>query len=151
MHLFNTENYEERPFSIFSVSESDFAAEVKQLKFSPDGQFIMLGSTDNAICLIDSFEGKPKHVFKAQINIDASLVLEAGFSPDSKYLITGSEGKNKIVCWSIESGREVKLVDFHPTTVAAVKFSHTYCMLISACQNLVVWIPDTTHQSNRLD
>ncbi len=28
---------------------------------------------------------------------------------------------------------EVKLMDFHPTTVAAVKFSHVYCMLVSAC------------------
>jgi len=48
--------------------------------------------------------------------------------------------------WNIESGKEIKLLDFHPTTVAAVKFSHVYCMLISACQNLVVWIPDSNHQ-----
>jgi WD40 repeat protein len=62
-------------------------------------------------------------------------------------LISGSEGKCKILIWNIETGQEVKLTDFHPTTVAAVKFSHVYCMLVSACQNLVVWIPDTNHQS----
>lgn len=106
------------------------------MKFSPDGSYIMLSSTENVICLIDSFDGKPKHKFRAQINIEmgnSCMLLEAGFSPDSKYIITGSEGKKKIICWNIETGNEVKLCDFHPTTVAAVKFSHVYCMLVSAC------------------
>ena len=40
VHLFNTENYEERPFSIFSIEDQDWTAEVKQMKFSADGQFI---------------------------------------------------------------------------------------------------------------
>jgi len=114
----------------------------------------MLGSTENIICLIDSFDGKPKHKFRAQINVEmgnGGMVFEAGFSPDSKYLITGSEGKKKIICWNIETGAETKLLDFHPTTVAAVKFSHVYCMLVSACQNLVVWIPDANHQSIQLN
>ena len=34
------------------------------MKFSPDGQFILLGTTENIIVLIDSFEGKLKHNFK---------------------------------------------------------------------------------------
>ena len=65
MHLFNTENYEERPFSIFSIEDSDCQAEIKQMRFSPDGQFILLGTTENIILLIDSFEGKLKHKFTA--------------------------------------------------------------------------------------
>lgn len=120
------------------------------MKFSPDGQHIMLGTTDNIIFLIDSFEGKTKHKLRASINNEvgqSGQLLEAGFSPDSKYLISGSEGKHKIIVWNIEKEEEVKLIDFHPTTVAAVKFSHVYCMIVSACQNLVVWIPDAQHQS----
>jgi hypothetical protein len=35
------------------------------MKFSPDGQHIMLGTTDNIIFLIDSFEGKTKHKLQA--------------------------------------------------------------------------------------
>ena len=65
VHLFNTENYEERPFSIFSIDEQDSTAEIKQMKFSPDGQLILLGSTENTILLIDSFDGKLKHKFTA--------------------------------------------------------------------------------------
>jgi COMPASS component SWD2 len=116
------------------------------MRFSPDGLLILLGTTENTIILIDAFEGQLKHKFTAQFNeLSTGSILEAGFSPDSKYMITGSENaKQKIMLWNIESGKEVKVLDFHPTTVSAVKFSHVYCMLISACQNLVVWIPDTT-------
>jgi len=117
------------------------------MKFSPDGQYILLGTTENIIVLIDSFEGKLKHKFNGTFNeLGTGSILEAGFSPDSRYLISGSEAaKQKMVVWNIETGSEVKLLEFHPTTVAAVKFSHVYCMLISACQNLVVWIPDSNH------
>lgn len=92
VHLFNTENYEERPFSIFPVDDQDWFAEVKQMKFSPDGQFIMLATTENIIVLIDSFEGKLKHKFTGTFNeLGTGSILEAGFSPDSRYLVTGSE------------------------------------------------------------
>ena len=63
VHLFNTANYEDRPFSIFSIEDQDWNAEVKQMKFSPDGQCILLGTTENVIVLIDAFEGKLKHKF----------------------------------------------------------------------------------------
>lgn len=114
------------------------------MKFSPDGNFILLGSTENTIILIDSFKGTLKHKFKAPFNeLQSGSLLEAGFSPDSKYIVSGSENtKQKVFIWNIETEREIKLIDFHPTTVSCVKFSHLYCMLITACQNLVVWIPD---------
>jgi len=76
------------------------------MKFSPDGKFIMLSTTENVIFLIDSFDGKTKQKFKAPIYNEvgsSGLVIEANFSPDSKYLITGSEGKRKVICWNIET------------------------------------------------
>ena len=63
VHLFNTEKYEDRPFSIFSIEDHDLTAEIRQLKFSPDGQVILLGTTENLILLIDSFEGNIKNKF----------------------------------------------------------------------------------------
>lgn len=106
VHLFNTENYEERPFSIFPIDDQDWAAEVKQMKFSPDGQYIMLGTTENIIVLIDSFEGKLKHKLSGNFNeLGTGQILEAGFSPDSRYVVSGSEStKQKIMVWNIETG-----------------------------------------------
>lgn len=103
------------------------------MKFSYDGAYILLSTTDNVIVLIEAFEGKMMHKFTGNFNESGSL-LEAGFSPDSKYVITGSEAaKQKIFIWNIQTGKQVTLMDFHPTTVACVKFSHVYCMLISGC------------------
>jgi WD40 repeat protein len=110
----------------------------------------MLGTTDNQIALIEPFDGKLLCKINEPINdLGTGQILEAGFSPDSRYLVSGSENaKQKIYIWNLEGlpkdgtcipagsqvqPTEVKLMDFHPTTVAAVKFSHVYCMLVSAC------------------
>ena len=106
VHLFNTENYDEKPFSIFQLDDDGLSAEIRQLKFSPDGLLIMLGTTDNVIFLIDSYEGRTKHRLRAPIYNEvgsSGMLLEAGFSPDSKYLITGSEGRRKVICWNLET------------------------------------------------
>ena len=61
IHLFNTENYKEKPFQTFTIEGE--SKEIKQMKFSPNGKYILLGTTNNVITLIDSFEGKLKHKF----------------------------------------------------------------------------------------
>lgn len=87
IHLFNSTNYENKPFSIFTIEDTP---EIKSMKFSYDGAYILLSTTDNVIVLIEAFEGKMMHKFTGNFNESGSL-LEAGFSPDSKYVITGSE------------------------------------------------------------
>lgn len=68
VHLFNTENYEERPFSVFQLDDGEYSAEIRQMKFSPDGQHILLGTTENIIFLIDSYQGKTKYKLRAPLN-----------------------------------------------------------------------------------
>ena len=81
--------------------------EIKFLKFSFNGNFILLGSTDNQINLIDAFEGKKLHKFSSSFNDLGIIPLEAGFTPDSKYVMTGSETNRRITFWNIETGREI--------------------------------------------
>lgn len=35
----------------------DEIAEIKSMKFSPNGKFILLGSSENVMLLIDAYEG----------------------------------------------------------------------------------------------
>jgi WD40 repeat protein len=81
------------------------------------------------------------HKFTSNIN-DTGLTVEAGFTPDSRYVLTGSETSKRVTFFNIETGRDIQLMEFHPKTIGCVKFSHVYCMLVTACQNLVVWIPE---------
>lgn len=75
----------------------------------------------------------------------ACPLLSLDFTPDSKYVLSGSaNSKQNIFIWNLETGQQVNLMQFHPSTqipVRCVKFSHVYCMLVTACQNVVVWIP----------
>jgi len=73
--------------------------------------------------------------------VELGASVESGFTPDSKYVVSGSEGR-KILFWNIETGKEIQLLEFHPKTINCVKFSWTYVLLVSACQNLVIWIPE---------
>ncbi len=43
--------------------------EIKFLKFSFNGNYILLGSTDNQINLIDAFEGKKVRIFASLSHI----------------------------------------------------------------------------------
>jgi WD40 repeat protein len=157
IHLFNTENYKDKPFQTFTIENE--TREIKSMKFSPNGKYILLGTRDNVIMLLDAFKGSM--VRKLEGNFSSSEVagspcggdqavpflkhvvnLECGFSPDSRYVISGSANPRKnVLIWNIDTGAEVSLTQFHPTTVQCAKFSHVFCMLVTACQNVVVWIP----------
>lgn len=102
MHLFNSKDYKESPFSIFSIDDVD--AEIKSLKFSPNGNFLMLGTTTNQIVIIEPFDGKQLCTINEPMNdLNTGQILEAGFSPDSRYLVSGSENpKQKIYIWNLE-------------------------------------------------
>ena len=101
--MFNSKDYKESPFSIFSIDDVD--AEIKSLKFSPNGQYLMLGTTNNTIAIIEPFDGKLLCKITEPINeLGTSQILEAGFSPESRYLVSGSEyPKQKIFICNIEA------------------------------------------------
>lgn len=122
------------------------------MRFSPNGKYILLGTRQNVIMLLDAFKGTMVKRFEGNFsgvnNGEQSMLLqhvvniECGFSPDSQYVISGSaNSRQNVFIWNIETGKEVHLMQFHPMTVQCAKFSHVYCMLVTACQNVVVWIP----------
>mmetsp|Transcript_16005 Transcript_16005/g.24818 ORF Transcript_16005/g.24818 Transcript_16005/m.24818 type:complete len:117 (-) Transcript_16005:61-411(-) len=108
--------------------------EITNLKFSPNGLRILLQARDQVI-LLDAFDGVIKQRFKGEFSCPGnSSRLDCNFSPDSKYLIQASSSpRQNFIVWNIETGQEVELMKFHPMPVRCVKFSHMYCMLITAC------------------
>ena len=71
--------------------------------------------------MIDSFDGKITQKFTGYYAVPPGRELasdnriEAGFSPDSKYVLCGSNNPNQnVFIWNIETGKEVKLINFHP-------------------------------------
>lgn len=66
IHLFNTENYKDKPFQTFSIEGE--TKEIKQMKFSPNGKHILLGTQDNLITLLDANVGTITQRFNANFN-----------------------------------------------------------------------------------
>ena len=66
IHLFNTENYKDRPFQTFTIENE--TKEIKSMKFSPNGMYILLGTRENTIFLLDAFKGTMVMRFEGQFN-----------------------------------------------------------------------------------
>ena len=55
IHLFNTENYKDKPFQTFTIDNE--TKEIKSMRFSPNGKMILLGTIQNTLLLLDAFKG----------------------------------------------------------------------------------------------
>eukprot|EP01103_Thecamoeba_quadrilineata_P003570 TRINITY_DN1332_c0_g1_i3.p1 TRINITY_DN1332_c0_g1~~TRINITY_DN1332_c0_g1_i3.p1 ORF type:complete len:240 (+),score=24.25 TRINITY_DN1332_c0_g1_i3:99-722(+) len=55
--LFDLQSYEKGPFNSFHVGHSSRNVKLHTMKFSSDGRYLLLSTTDNIIYLIDAFTG----------------------------------------------------------------------------------------------
>lgn len=147
IHLFDTKQYDKRPFTFMKLEEN--TPDVKNIKFSYNGNYLLLITAESCIIILDAYAGKRLFKFTGNWN-ETGLVPDVGFTPDCRYVYTGGDNGH-VTFFNLEEGgrdreKEIALMDFHPKNVPVVRFSHLYCLLVSGCQNLVVWIPDRMRQ-----
>lgn len=80
--------------------------EIKMMKFSNDGQYILLATSDNSIILLDAYEGLEKQKFTNFSN--ESSIIECSFTPDSQFVISGSEN-GLVHVWDLKGEDVAKL------------------------------------------
>ncbi len=104
--IYDIENCETGPFADWDKEYN----EIKSMKFSNCGNYILLATSDNSIILLDAYHGVEKYKFTNFLN--ESSIIECGFTPDSHYILSGSE--NGIVhVWSVNGGSEVVQLKSH--------------------------------------
>lgn len=108
------------------------------MRFSPNGEYLVLATSDNSIILLDAFEGN--ELFKFTNFLNESSIIECNFTPDSKFIVSGSEN-GMVHVWNIQ-GNDIAKLSSHVEKVSLVKFSPTRCLLASAGRNLTLWLPD---------
>lgn len=80
------------------------------MKFSPNGKYILLGTRQNTLMLLDAFKGTMVQRFEGNFSGDPTLSIECGFSPDSKYVVSGSaNSRQNLFLWNLDTGKEVAI------------------------------------------
>jgi WD40 repeat protein len=89
---------------------------VTQVKFSPDGRFLLMVNRDRTLRLWDIARAREVRRFKGHTN----TIYSADFSPDNRRILSGGEDATARL-WNIAAGVEEKQVQL-PNMVYAVAF-----------------------------
>eukprot|EP01017_Pseudomicrothorax_dubius_P012271 TRINITY_DN1492_c0_g1_i7.p1 TRINITY_DN1492_c0_g1~~TRINITY_DN1492_c0_g1_i7.p1 ORF type:complete len:343 (+),score=73.06 TRINITY_DN1492_c0_g1_i7:110-1138(+) len=134
LRLYDLKKYSDGSF----LSNNFECPEIRVLKFSGDGNHLLMGTSEDCLLLVDAYDLNLKKRISGFAN-DSGLRLEACFTPDSKFLISGSE--NGVVhIWDVE-GNEVQKLEGHPKAVTNVRFNPKYILMATACTNIILWMP----------
>ena len=112
------------------------------MAFSPDGQRIVSGSSDNTLKIWDANTGKELQTLKGHTD----TIESAAFSPDGQRIVSGSYKTLKI--WDANSGEELQTLTGHTDNVYSVAFSPDGQRIVSgsADKALKIWDAMTTPQ-----
>ena len=110
--------------------------EVNSVALSPDGQYIVSGSSDKTIKLWDVKDRVLLHTFDDH----KSGVNSVAFSPDGQYIVSGSND-NTVKLWDIDNNKLVHTFDKHEQSVKTVSFSPDGQYLVSGSNDkkLKLW------------
>ena len=144
--LYDLRSFDKGPFVTFNLPREK-QCEWTGLKFSPNGQAILLTTNGSVMRLIEAFHGQPLQTFAGHLN-NKGVPVEGCFSPDSKFVFSGSTD-GRIHVWDADSGYKVCVLNGgHVGPVQAVQFNPSYMMLASACTHLNMWLPNLNDPSN---
>ena len=90
--------------------------------------------------IIDAFIGGILTKLASSADELRSSPIVADFTPCSKYVAIALN--KKISFWEWETNKEIPIEQHHPKHINALKLNTEYCMVASACQNVIIWTPD---------
>lgn len=114
--------------------------------FSPDGRFVLLGSADRSVRLVEVASGRELRRFVGH----AASVWAVAWSPDGRRALSGSlDGTLRL--WDVSSGQELKRIEAHDGLVSAVAFFPDGKRALSAGFDhaAIIWDVDTGKELKR--
>ncbi|XP_071215394.1 echinoderm microtubule-associated protein-like 2 isoform X4 [Salvelinus alpinus] len=97
---------------------------ISNIKYSPDGNFLAVGSHDNFVYIYAVMENGKKYSRVGKCTGHSSFVTHLDWSVDSKYIVTNS-GDYEILFWEASSGKHVTSMDL----VRNVEWATSTCVL----------------------
>lgn len=115
---------------------------VNSVAFSPDGQILASGSSDNSIILWDIATGQP---IGEPLKGHTGFVTSVAFSPDGGTLVSGSIDK-KIILWNVQTRQAAgEPLTGHSSTISKVIYSPNGKFLVSGDHSgtIILWDSST--------
>lgn len=140
--LYDTRKFYEGPFLEFALDKK-FDSVPTCFKFSSDGEYFLVVNADvsASVTMYDAYKGHVIRTLTGHRNA-SGMPLEASFSADSEFVASGS-GDGSVYVWQVKSGsRLVEKMQVHAMPSACVLWNPVYGMISSACQNVVMWLPE---------
>lgn len=161
IRMYDARNYQEGPFAKFSLYDQSiltamnpFLAELKMpsldakrlhaldIKFSPDGNSLLVPTNRGAFLQLDAFEGQLMHLLTQHVQpqFQGEAKLGCCYSPDGAYVATGSED-GRIFVYRTATGELVHTFpQGHAGPVLDVQWNPQRHLLASAGGNsTVLW------------
>jgi WD40 repeat protein/DNA-binding SARP family transcriptional activator len=120
---------------------------VYSVAFSPDGQFIASGSTDQSICLWRWQGAALGGQLHQRLVGHRQLVRTVAFSPDSQLIASGSYDET-IRVWDVSTGQLRQTCRGHCAWIRAVAFVPDGQQLVSGCFDYTIRLWDLAQSNN---
>ena len=121
---------------------------VWSVAFSPDGRYVLSGSSDKTLRLWEVATGKELRRFEGH----SGRVCSVAFSPDGRYVLSGSRDKT-IRLWEVATGKELRRFEGHSSWVISVAFSPDGRYILSGSEDrtLRLWEVATGKELRRFE
>jgi len=137
--LYDARSYEKGPFDQKTLPDTPPQEEILDLKFSGDGQHVVVLTSQGVAHVLDAYNLETKHRL-GRVAQDASMIVNICFSPCGQYLYGGLP-EGRVVVWNVQTGMTVAELGGHSDQVNAVAFNPKKMMFASACTSLSMWLP----------
>jgi WD40 repeat protein/formylglycine-generating enzyme required for sulfatase activity len=114
-------------------------AAVTSVAFNPDGRYVLSGSSDNTVKLLDTATGREIRTFAGHSEPINSVV----FSPDGGQVLSGSRDDTAKL-WDVATGREIRTFAGHTAWVNSVAFSPDGRYILSGSRDSTVRLWDVS-------
>ena len=148
LKLYDRRKYEHGPFeTINTLPRCNY--EWCNIKFSPDGKYILISTRTNLTMLVDSFKGNLIAQFTDYKN-NSNDDIVASFTPNAKYIVIAD---HDVHFWSKDrvidnynkkrhnNNSEVAIWKGHPRTIKFFKWNPKFATAVSAAQHISLWLP----------
>ena len=124
-----------KPYAVWDV----YCPDVIGIEASDDGNTVLLSTNSNTLLVLEALSGKVLQTIRDYENFGGKC--RGSLSADGKWLAVSSEAENSIQVFDVSTGELAAQLKAHPRTPHRLVWSKMYGLLVTACWNVISWVP----------